>query len=118
MPSVKLWPLIVAVLSPVYAERQESLTLKFSFPSHWLPKLPMSGQCLPDSEGRQKKEKFLSPRLVFYMQRFTFAHCKDNRTKGSDNSVLPKNKSKLCPGSMADKYQLEINTVLSSCHTG
>lgn len=35
-----------------------------------------------------------------------------------DYSVLPKNKNKLCPGSMADKYQLEINTVLSSYHTG
>lgn len=51
-------------------------------------------------------------------RRFTFSYCKENRTKGSDYSVLPKNKNKLCPGSMADKYQLEINTVLSSYHTG
>lgn len=47
------------------------------------------------------------------MQRtFTFSHCKENRTKGRDCSVLPANKSKLCPGSTSGKYQLEVNTKL------
>lgn len=43
-------------VSPAYAERQESLTLKFSFPSHWLPKLSVGGQWLPDPKGAKKKK--------------------------------------------------------------
>lgn len=97
--------------SPPYIERQENLNLQL-YPSLSLVSKVIHGWSVTPRSPRRQKRSF-SHRSIFHMQRrLTFSHCKENRTKGSDYSVLPANMSKLCPGSTSGKYQLELNTKL------